>query len=118
AGIAFLMGVALFTIVPTLVEIAAVLAIMVTRYSDWFTAVIAVTSAAYTAFTLAFTERRAIHQRAQNELDSTASGRIVDSLLNFETVRYYTNKKLEVARLGNIVREWINVAVRNQKALS
>src|SRR5438105_1074674 len=57
AGIAFLMGVALFTIVPTLVEIAAVLAIMVTRYSDWFTAIIAITFAAYMAFTIAFTER-------------------------------------------------------------
>src|SRR5205807_1402910 len=95
-----------------------VVAIMVSRYSDWFTAVIAVTFIAYSCFTVVFTQRRAIHQRAQNELDSTASGRVVDSLLNFETVRYYTNEKLEVRRLGSIMREWINVGVRNQKALS
>ncbi len=118
AGIGFLLGVALFTIVPTIVEIGAVVAIMVSRYSDWFTTVIAATFAGYTVFTLVFTQRRAIHQRAQNELDSTASGRIVDSLLNFETVRYYTNEHLEVRRLRDIMREWINVGVRNQKALS
>ena len=118
AGIGFLMGVALFTIVPTIVEIGTVVSIMVARYSDWFTAVIAATFAAYTAFTLVFTQRRAIHQRAQNELDSTASGRIVDSLLNFETVRYYTNENLEVRRLRDIMRDWINVGMHNQKALS
>ena len=73
AGIGFLLGVALFTIVPTIVEIGAVVAIMVSRYSDWFTTVIAATFAGYTVFTLVFTQRRAIHQRAQNELDSTAN---------------------------------------------
>jgi ATP-binding cassette subfamily B protein len=118
AGIAFLLGVALFTIVPTLVEIGTVLAIMVARYSAWFTLIIVLTFVLYVASTVLITHRRAIYQRAMNELDSTANGRLVDSLLNVETVKYYTNESLEVRRLGDIMDRWIDVGIRNQRALS
>src|SRR3954470_13313433 len=97
-AIGFLLGVGLFTLVPTLVEIAAVMAIMVLNYSDGFTAIIAVTFAVYTAFTLVFTERRQVHQRRMNELDSRANSRLVDSLLNYDTVKYYANEPLKVSR--------------------
>jgi ATP-binding cassette subfamily B protein len=117
AGIAFLLGVALFTVVPTLVEIIAIVAIMTLNYSNWFTLIILGTFAVYTLFTVAFTARREIYQRAMNELDSNANSRMVDSLLNYETVKYYTHEKFESARFGNVLGQWVEVGVRNQHAL-
>src|SRR5581483_8883279 len=117
-AIGFLLGVGLFTIVPTLVEIAAVMTVMVLSYSDWFAAIISATFALYTAFTLVFTERRQVHQRRMNELDSRANGRLVDSLLNYDAVKYYANESLEQSRFRSIMSESVEVGVRNQKALS
>lgn len=117
-GIAFLLGAGLFTIVPTIVEIGSVGLIMGLNYNLWFTTIIAVTFLAYTGFTLVFTERRAIHQRALNELDSRANSRLVDSLLNYETVKYFSNEALERQHLRQILRESIRVGLRNQRALS
>ncbi|CAL94438.1 ATP-binding cassette domain-containing protein [Azoarcus olearius] len=118
AGIGFLLGVGLFTILPTMVEIGAVILIMSFNYSDWFTLIILGTFVFYTTFTVVFTERRAIYQRALNELDSTANGRLVDSLLNHETVKYYTNESFEDRRFRTILDQWLEVGVQNQKALS
>jgi ATP-binding cassette subfamily B protein len=118
AGVGFLLGVGLFTIVPTFVEIAAVLAVMVLNYSHWFTAIILVTFAVYTSFTVAFTQKRAIYQRALNELDSRAGARLVDSLLNYDTVKYFSNESFEARRFQEIMGRSIQAAVDNQKALS
>ncbi|HJV24635.1 MAG TPA: ABC transporter ATP-binding protein/permease [Aromatoleum sp.] len=118
AGIGFLLGVGLFTILPTIVEIGAVIVIMTLNYSDWFTAIIVGTFIIYTTFTVVFTERRAIYQRALNELDSSANGRLVDSLLNHETVKYYTNEAFEQRRFRTILDQWLEVGVKNQMALS
>ena len=118
AGIGFLLGVGLFTILPTLVEIVAVMAILSLGYSDWFTAIILATFVLYASFTVVFTEKRAIFQRALNELDSTANGRLVDSLLNHETVKYYTNESFEQRSFSTILDEWVDVGVKNQKALT
>jgi ATP-binding cassette subfamily B protein len=118
AGIGFLLGVGLFTIVPTMVEIIGVMAILVWNY-DWkFTAVIAGTFIAYTTFTVLFTQRRAVHQRALNELDSQASGRLVDSLLNYEAVKTHGNEALEARRYAGLLGDWVDIGLRNQRALS
>jgi ATP-binding cassette, subfamily B, bacterial len=117
AGIAFLLGVGLFTIIPTMIEIIAVVAIMTLNYSNWFTAIILVTFVVYTSFTVIFTARREIFQRALNELDSSANSRLVDSLLNYETVKYYTNERFEHRRFSGILDQWVDVGVNNQKAL-
>ena len=118
AGIGFLFGVALFTILPTFVEIVAVMAIISGSYGYWPTTIIAVTFAVYTTFTVAFTERRMVYQRALNELDSRANSRIVDSLLNYEVVKYYANEHYERARFGAIMRDWVEAGVQNQRRLS
>jgi len=118
AGIGFLFGVALFTIVPTFVEIAAVMAIIALGYGYWPTTIIAVTFAVYTTFTIAFTERRMVYQRALNELDSRANSRLVDSLLNYEVVKYYANERYEAGRFGTIMRDWVEAGVSNQRRLS
>lgn len=117
AGISFLLGVGLFTLVPTLIEIGMVLAIMLMNYSLWFTAIIAVTFLLYTGFTLSFTQRRAIFQRRVNRLDTTAKNRLADSLINADAVKYFTNESLEARRFERIMGRWAEAAVSNQKAL-
>ena len=118
AGIGFLLGVGLFTIVPTLVEIFAVMLILMFSYTGWFTAVILVTFFAYTGFTVAFTERREVHQRAMNELDSRAGGRLVDTLLNYEAVKAHAAEELEARRYAGLLGGWVEAGMRNQRALS
>jgi ATP-binding cassette, subfamily B, bacterial len=118
AGIGFLLGVTLMTIVPTLVEILAVMGILVARYSVWFSAIVALSFACYTGWTVYFTEQRAVHQRRLNELDSRASARLVDSLLNFEAVKAHANEPIERRRYGGLLGDWMDVGLRNQRALS
>lgn len=118
ASIGFLLGVGLFTIVPTLVEIIAVMAILVYQYNDWFTSIIAATFVLYTVFTVEFTQRREIYQRALNKLDSNANSHLVDSLINYETVKSYANEDMEVRRFGGIMADWVQTGSRNQRALS
>jgi ATP-binding cassette subfamily B protein len=117
SGIAFLLGVGLFTLVPTLIEILLVLSIMSARYPLWYAAYIVLAFAVYTGFTVVFTARRAIYQRRVNRLDSSAKNRLADSLINYDTVKYFTNETLEARRFGDIMKRWTEAAVSNQKAL-
>jgi ATP-binding cassette subfamily B protein len=117
AGIAFLLGVALFTVVPTVVEIGLVLAIILSRYSAGFAVIIVLTFLAYAGFTLMFTSRRVIYQRRVNKLDSRAKGKLADSLINYDTVKYFTNESLEVQRFGTIMDGWLDAGIGNQRAL-
>ncbi|RZI40270.1 ABC transporter ATP-binding protein/permease [Herbaspirillum sp. HC18] len=117
SGIAFLLSVGLFTIVPTVLEIIMVIAIMTARYSAWYTAVLGVTFLVYCGFTLVFTARRAIFQRRVNKLDSNAKGLLADSLINYDTVKYFTNEDQESHRFQGIMGRWAEAVVANQKAL-
>jgi len=117
AGIAFLLGVGLFTLVPTLIEIALVLGIITSRYHAWYAGFIMLTFLVYTGFTIVFTARRTIHQRRVNRLDSSAKSRLADSLINYDTVKYFTNETVEARRFEDIMRHWTEAAVANQKAL-
>lgn len=118
AGIGFLLGTALFTVLPTVIEIVSVIVILLTAYRAGFAGVLAVTFIAYAVYTIVFTEKRIFYQRALNELDSAASGHLVDSLMNYETVKLYTSERAESQRLGGIMNRWIGVGLDNQKALS
>ncbi|HSN32647.1 MAG TPA: ABC transporter transmembrane domain-containing protein [Ideonella sp.] len=118
AGIGFLLGAGLFTIVPTLVEFVAVLVVMAAGYSLWFTLIIVVTFLVYATYTMLMTQRRALRQRAVNELDSNASGRLVDSLLNYETVKTYAREGYERERYAGVLAQWVEGGVANQRALS
>ncbi|HYD63714.1 MAG TPA: ABC transporter ATP-binding protein/permease [Noviherbaspirillum sp.] len=117
SGIAFLLSVGLFTIVPTLLEIIMVISIMTARYSDWYTALLGVTFLLYCGFTLVFTARRTIFQRRVNKLDSNAKSLLADSLINYDTVKYFTNEKEEARRFQGIMGNWAEAVVANQKAL-
>jgi ATP-binding cassette subfamily B protein len=117
SGIAFLLGVGLFTIVPTLVEIGLVLAVMLQRYAASFAAIIAATFLVYTGFTLVFTAQRVIYQRRVNKLDARAKGRLAESVMNHETVAVFGNEALELQRFAGIVDGWVDAGVHNQHAL-
>ena len=117
SAIAFLLGVGLFTLVPTLIEIAMVLAVMLARYSGWFATAIALTFVVYGGYTLMFTARRSTHQRRVNKLDSHAKSRLADSLINYETIKYFCNEALEARQFAAIMRHWREAVGHNQRAL-
>jgi ATP-binding cassette subfamily B protein len=87
------------------------------RYSPGFSAIIIATFLVYTGFTLAFTSRRVIYQRRVNKLDSRAKGQLTDSLMNADTVKYFTNEALESYKFSAIMQRWLEAGVGNQRAL-
>lgn len=119
AGIAFLLGAALFTLLPTLVEFGAVLIVLFAAgYSLWFTLAIVVTFFFYAGYTAALTRRRERRQRLVNDIDSRAHGRLVDGLLNCETVTTYARQSFEAERHAAIQAQWIEASVLSQRTLS
>lgn len=116
-GIAFLLGVGLFTIVPTLIEIALVLAVMLSRYSSWYSLIIVLMFLVYAGFTLVFTARRVAYQRRVNKLDSGAKSQLADSLINYDTIKYFANETLEAARFRDLMGRWREAGMGNQRAL-
>ncbi|WP_233411354.1 ATP-binding cassette domain-containing protein [Paraburkholderia kururiensis] len=117
-GIGYLLGIAIFTIVPTLIEIGSVIAIMMASYAATFTAIIGMTFVVYAIYTVIFTRRRLVHQRAVNRLEAQTDSRFVDSMLNYDTVKYFATEELETRRLSGILGHWITARMANQRALS
>src|SRR5450432_3283721 len=117
-GISTLIGYALFSILPTLVEIALVSAILVIRYNFWFIGITLCALAIYIVYTVSITEWRTGFRRQMNELDSKANTRAIDSLLNYETVKYFNNEEFEASRYDESLRRWEVAAVRSQTSLS
>ncbi|VVE58428.1 ABC transporter ATP-binding protein [Pandoraea sputorum] len=114
----FLLGVALFAIVPTLIEIGLILAIIVRNYGGGFLTIIAATFATYAAWTAYAAHRRMRVQKQVNALEAVQSGRIVDSLLNADTVKYFGREAFETDRLRGVADDWAKTSVANQSALS
>src|SRR5437762_12547037 len=117
-GISTLVSFALFSILPTLVEITLVSAILIARYDWTFMAIAAGALAVYIAFTIAITEWRTHFRREMNELDSKANTRAIDSLLNYETVKYFGNEEWEAQRYDQSLQRWEKAAVKRQTSLS
>jgi len=117
-GISFLLNFMLFNILPTLLEISLVAAILLAKYDIWFSVIIFVTLVAYIVFTLFITEWRMIFRRTMNDMDSKANTRAIDSLLNYETVKYFGNEAWEARRYDEHMQKWEVAAVRNQTSLA
>src|SRR2546430_6530053 len=117
-GISTLISFALFSILPTLVEIALVSAILFTRYNVWFIGITMGALVIYVVYTVTITEWRTGFRRAMNELDSRANTRAIDSLLNYETVKYFNNEEYEALRYDESMQRWETAAVRSQTSLS
>ncbi|HEY4138224.1 MAG TPA: ABC transporter ATP-binding protein/permease, partial [Casimicrobiaceae bacterium] len=117
-GISTLVSFALFSILPTLVEIVLVCAILVARYDWTFMGIAAGALVVYIGFTIAITEWRTHFRREMNELDSKANTRAIDSLLNYETVKYFGNEEWEAQRYDQSLQRWEKAAVKSQTSLS
>ncbi len=117
-GISFLLTFLLFNILPTLLEIGLVMAILLVKYSVWFTVITLVTLVTYVIFTLFITEWRMIFRRTMNDMDSKANTRAIDSLLNYETVKYFGNEQYEARRYDEHMSKWETSAVQNQTSLA
>lgn len=117
-GISFLLNFMLFNILPTFLEIGLVAAILLSRYDIWFFVIVLGTLVAYIALTLIVTEWRMIFRRTMNDMDSKANTQAIDSLLNYETVKYFGNESWEARRYDEHMRNWEIAAVRNQTSLA
>ncbi|MFZ3017919.1 MAG: ABC transporter ATP-binding protein/permease [Gallionella sp.] len=117
-GIGFLLNFMLFNILPTLLEIGLVAAILFTKYDKWFAIITFITLIVYIAFTLFITEWRMVVRRSMNDLDSKANSRAIDSLLNYETVKYFGNERYEAGRYDENMQRWEVAAVRNTTSLA
>lgn len=117
-GISFLLNFMLFNILPTLVEIGLVTLILLKNYHWSFAAVTLSTIAVYIGFTLFITEWRMVYRRTMNDMDSKANSRAIDSLLNYETVKYFSNEGWEAHRYEESLKIWETAAVKNQTSLA
>ncbi|MCC8997793.1 MAG: ABC transporter ATP-binding protein/permease [Nitrosomonas sp.] len=117
-GISFLMNFMLFNILPTLLEISLVMIILINQYDIWVALITFTTLIAYIALTLIVTEWRMIFRRTMNTMDSKANTQAIDSLLNYETVKYFGNEHWEAQRYDTHLQSWEKAAIRNQVSLA
>ncbi|QNA87515.1 ABC transporter ATP-binding protein/permease [Massilia sp. Dwa41.01b] len=117
-GVNSLISYSLFNVLPTLVEITLVLGYLVVKYDKWFSIITAVALGTYITFTVMVTEWRTHFRRTMNELDSKANTKAIDSLLNYETVKYFGNEDYEAKRYDQGLQHYENAAVRSQTSLS
>ncbi len=116
-AVSSLVGYLLFRITPTVLEIVMVAGILFVKL-DWVFGFITLgTLAAYIGFTVTITEWRTQFVRRANTLDSQAYGRAIDSLLNYETVKYFGNENYEAQRYDRSLVEWEDMAMKSQRTL-
>jgi ABC-type transport system involved in Fe-S cluster assembly fused permease/ATPase subunit len=117
-GVSSLISYTLFNILPTLVEITLVLGYLVTHYDIWFSVITAAALVTYITFTVMVTNWRTHFRRTMNELDSKANTKAIDSLINYETVKYFGNEDYEAKRYDEGLKSFENAAVKSQTSLS
>jgi ATP-binding cassette subfamily B protein len=117
-SVSSLISYTIYSILPTLVEIALVLGILIARYQGAFALITFVTLVVYITFTVTVTNWRTHIRREANELDSAANSRAIDSLLNYETVKYFNNERWELTRYDEQMRKWETAQVRTMVSLS
>ncbi len=117
-GVQSLISYSLYSIIPTLIEVTLVLTLLAVKYDVWFAGITIVALVFYIAFTVTVTEWRTKFRKEMNELDSTAHSRAVDSLLNYETVKYFNNEEFEAQRYDEGLARYRRAALKSQRTLS
>ena len=117
SGVSFLMRFMVFNIVPTLLEISMVVGILFYNYGFTFAVVIIVAVVSYVSFSVKATDWRTKYVKELNRADNNSSTRAVDSLLNFETVKYFNNEKYEADRYDVGLADWENARRKNRLSL-
>lgn len=117
-GVHSLISYSLYSIIPTLIEVTLVLTLLAVKFDVWFAWITIVALVVYIAFTITVTEWRTQFRKTMNELDSTAHSRAIDSLLNYETVKYFNNEDFEARRYDENLERYRRAAVKSQTTLS
>ncbi|MCX8004304.1 MAG: ABC transporter ATP-binding protein/permease [Burkholderiaceae bacterium] len=117
-GISSLISFTLYSILPTLVELTLVFGYLLWHYEVWFAVIVAGSLACYVSYTIVVTNWRTRFRREMNELDAKASARAVDSLLNFETVKYFNNEAYEARRYDATLAAQERAAIKSQQSLN
>ena len=117
-GVHSLISYSLYSIIPTLIEVALVLTLLAVKFDVWFAWITIIALVFYVAFTVTVTEWRTKFRRQMNELDSTAHSRAIDSLLNYETVKYFNNEEFEARRYDQNLERYRRAALKSQSTLS
>ena len=117
-GVDFLMNYVLFNVIPTIIEIMIVAGILFALYGFKYAIVTIITIAIYIVLTFTITQWRLKFRRKMNEADNIVSSKLVDSLLNYETVKYFNNEEHEFNRLDSSLKDYETAAVENEFSLS
>jgi ATP-binding cassette, subfamily B, heavy metal transporter len=113
-----LLNYTIYNILPTLVEITLVISLLSAKFDGWFAAITFGTLVLYITFTVTVTEWRTHFRRAMNEQDSKANTRAVDALINYETVKYFSNEKFEQGRYDDNLQRLEKASIKSQTSLS
>ncbi len=116
-GISTLLSFMVFSVLPTLLEIALVTGFLIYRFDIWFGVITVGALAIYVGLTFSISEWRTKHRRQMNEMDSKANTRAVDSLLNYETVKFFGNEKYEAERYDESLTRYERAAVTSETSL-
>ena len=117
-GVHSLISYSLYSIIPTLIEVTLVLSLLAVKFDVWFAGITIIALIFYIAFTVTVTEWRTQFRKQMNELDSSAHSRAIDSLLNYETVKYFNNEAFEARRYDENLERYRRAAVKSQRTLS
>jgi ATP-binding cassette subfamily B protein len=113
-----LISYSLYSIIPTLIEVTLVLSYLAIQFDVWFALITIIALVFYIMFTVTITEWRTQFRKKMNELDSTANSRAIDSLLNFETVKYFNNEEFEAQRYDENLEKYRLAQLKSQSTLS
>src|SRR5574343_1177241 len=117
-AISNLISYTLYSILPTIIELLMVMTVLALKYDQIFVWITLASIIAYVAFTVVVSNWRIHIRRAVNEADSVANTRAIDSLLNYETVKYFNNEAFELNRYDEAMRRWEDASVRSQMTLT
>jgi ATP-binding cassette, subfamily B, heavy metal transporter len=117
-GINFLMRFMLFNIIPTLLEISLITVILMVNYSVWYAIIIVTAVVFYILWSVILTEKRTNIVREMNEMDNKTNTRAIDSLLNFETVKYFGNEAYEAEEYDENLTGWEKTRARNRLSMA
>ncbi len=117
-SVSSLLNYMVFSILPIIVEVALIAGILLDRYSVWFAVITFGSVVVYIFVTFKITEWRMKYRVTMNAADSRANTQAIDSLINYETVKYFGNEQHELARYNESLAEWEDAAVKSQTSLS
>jgi len=116
-GISTLLSFMVFSVLPTLLEIALVTGFLIYRFDIWFGVITVAALLLYVALTFVISEWRTAHRRRMNDMDSKANTRAIDSLLNYETVKYFGNESYEAKRYDVNLQSYEHAVVTSETSL-